>query len=148
MNRWTPEDLADYQARNPRKRGDLDITINRDEKNQPLSLAIGFTESAQLSKLFDCQIQAVKLPRPTYEFRFMPPRRFRFDFAWPEQKVAFEIEGGTWSGGRHVRGNGYQSDCIKYSEAAILGWKVIRATGEMVKDGTALNLLQRALASS
>lgn len=94
------------------------------------------------------QIRALKLPSPEREFRFLPTRRFRFDFAWPAQKVALEVEGGTWISGRHNRGKGYASDCVKYSEAAILGWKVIRATGEMVTNGTALDLLQRALESS
>lgn len=95
----------------------------------------------------EIQIRALRLPSPEREFLFMRPRRFRFDFAWPEHKVALEAEGGTWIAGRHTRGSGYESDCIKYSEAAIRGWKVIRATGKMIKDGTAIDLLQRALNS-
>src|SRR5687768_16750315 len=31
-----------------------------------------------------------------------PARRWRFDFAWPELKVAVECDGGTFTGGRHV----------------------------------------------
>ena len=146
-NRWTAEDLAEYQSRRPAKRGDLSIDIQRDREGQPSAMMIGFSEQSQLERLIDCQIRAVKLPLPTYEFRFMPPRRFRFDFAWPDKMVALETEGGTWSGGRHTRGGGYESDCIKYSEAAIRGWKVIRATGEMIKNGTAIELLKRALTS-
>jgi len=79
------------------------------------------------------------------EFRFHPERRWRFDYAWPDKMIALEIEGGTWTGGRHTRGKGYESDCEKYSEAAILGWKVIRATTGMVKDGRALELLEKAM---
>jgi very-short-patch-repair endonuclease len=90
------------------------------------------------------QMRALNLD-PVREYRFMPPRRFRFDFAFPDSKVALELEGGTWIGGRHNRGQGYENDCEKYSEAAIRGWKVIRATGRMVKDGTAIELLKRAL---
>lgn len=93
------------------------------------------------------QIRALKLPAPEREFYFMKPRRFRFDFAWPDRMVALEAEGGTWMNGRHNRGAGYESDCLKYSEAAIRGWKVIRATGKMVNDGTAIELLRRALSS-
>lgn len=94
------------------------------------------------------QIRALKLPAPEREYRFMPPRRFRFDFAWPALQVALETEGATWANGRHNRGSGYETDCLKYSEAAIRGWKVIRATGTMIKNGTAIELLQRALQTS
>jgi very-short-patch-repair endonuclease len=94
---------------------------------------------------FAAVIRAVGLPDPIEEHRFAPPRRWRFDFAWPDRLLALEIEGGTWSGGRHVRGKGYEADCIKYSEAALLGWRVLRVTSEMVSDGRALALLERAL---
>jgi hypothetical protein len=77
-------------------------------------------------------------------YRFAPPRRWRFDYAWPAQRIALEIEGGAWIGGRHVRGRGYESDCEKYSTAAADGWCVIRATPRMIQDGRALALLERA----
>ena len=62
------------------------------------------------------------------EFRFHPVRRWRFDFAIPELKIAVEIEGGSWVQGRHTRGAGYQGDMEKYNQAVILGWKVLRYT--------------------
>ena len=79
------------------------------------------------------------------EYKFHNTRRWRFDFAWVPEKIALEIEGGTWAGGRHSRGKGYASDCEKYSEAAILGWCVIRATTDMVKSGAALDMVERAI---
>lgn len=72
------------------------------------------------------------IPIPKTEFRFSPPRRWRFDFAWPSAKVALEIEGAVYAAGRHVRGSGYESDCEKYSVAAVLGWRVLRvSTGQL-----------------
>lgn len=68
------------------------------------------------------------LPPPLQEFRFAAPRRWRFDYAWLSAKVALEVEGGIWTGGRHTRGKGYLKDIEKYSEAAILGWCVLRVT--------------------
>ncbi len=91
------------------------------------------------------QMHAAKAPAPQIELRFHPTRRWRFDFAWIGPKVALEVEGGHWVRGRHVQAQGYEKDCIKYSEAAILGWKVIRVTTDMVKDGRALALIERAL---
>lgn len=82
------------------------------------------------------------------ELRFDEARMWRFDFAWTEQLVAVEIEGGTWSAGRHSRGSGFEADCIKYAEAAIRGWLVIRVTTEMVDDGRAISLIGRALWSA
>lgn len=79
------------------------------------------------------------------EFAFHPDRKWRFDFAWPQRKWALEVEGGTWSGGRHTTGKGFQDDCEKYAAAALAGWRVLRATSTQVKDGTALAWLIAAL---
>lgn len=60
------------------------------------------------------------------EHRFHATRRWRFDFAWVAQRVAVEVEGGVWSGGRHTRGAGFVADARKYNEAVRLGWRVLR----------------------
>lgn len=92
------------------------------------------------------QIRLAGIPEPERETCFHPTRRWRFDLSWPCRKVAVEIEGGVWVGGRHTRPRGYERDCEKYSEAAILGWRVVRVTPAMVRDGRALDLVRRALA--
>ena len=81
---------------------------------------------------------------PEEEYRFHPTRRFRFDFAWPEKRVAFEQEGVTRQGGRHQRVAGYSRDCEKYNLAQILGWVVIRATPKQIASGEALGWLEQA----
>lgn len=60
-------------------------------------------------------------------------RRWRFDFAWPKEKVAVEVEGGTWTYGRHNRPSGFEGDVEKYNVAAVRGWLVLRITSEMLK---------------
>jgi very-short-patch-repair endonuclease len=90
------------------------------------------------------QILWSMLPNPEVEHRFAPPRRWRFDMAWPDRMLALEIDGGSWSGGRHTTGKGFEADCEKYSEAAVLGWRVLRVTPRMVEDGRAVLLLARA----
>lgn len=79
------------------------------------------------------------------EHRFAYPRRWRFDFAWTARKIAVEVDGATWSGGRHARGAGIESDAEKHSTAAAMGWRVLRVTRAMVDDGRALLLIERAL---
>ena len=73
------------------------------------------------------------------ELRFDPVRRWRFDFAHEASRVAIEINGGVWSGGRHVRGAGYLRDREKMNAAQAAGWRVFElGTGQV----TAGNLLQ------
>ncbi len=68
------------------------------------------------------------LPAPTFEFQFHPERKWRFDMAWPKQRVALEVEGGIHTEGRHTRGAGFLKDMEKYNTAARFGWRVIRCT--------------------
>ena len=69
-----------------------------------------------------------KAPEPESEYRFHPFRKWRFDFAWPDKKVAVEMDGGVFTGGAHVRGGHYQSDCEKGNAAVLLGWRVLHYT--------------------
>lgn len=101
--------------------------------------------ASALEREVEAQLVAAGLPPWVREFRFWPGRRFRLDFAWPALRVALEVEGGVWTGGRHTRGAGFERDALKYSEAAIRGWLVVRVTTGMVKSGAALELVKRAI---
>lgn len=90
-------------------------------------------------------LRSLGLPLPVTEHRFHAERKWRFDFAWPELKVALEVEGGVWVGGRHTRGKGYLADCIKYNHAAADGWCVLRCTPSTLLSGPMLDLLARVL---
>jgi hypothetical protein len=90
--------------------------------------------------------QSHGLPAPAAELKFHPERRWRFDYAWPALKIALEVEGGIWSGGRHTSPQGFVKDMAKYNAAACLGWRVLRvapkdlltlATAKMVKEASA-----------
>lgn len=94
------------------------------KQRQPSSLESAFNALAKLAAL----------PPYETEYRFAPPRRWRFDMAWPEEKVAVELEGGIWTGGRHSRGKGMQEDMEKYNAATSLGWKVLRYSTNDLRD--------------
>lgn len=68
------------------------------------------------------------LGAPVAEYQFDDTRKWRFDFAWLDFKIALEVEGGVWTGGRHTRGSGFLKDMEKYNEAAAQGWLVFRTT--------------------
>ena len=91
------------------------------------------------------QVAILDLPPLEREYRFHPTRRWRFDFAAVDLQIGIEVEGGTWTGGRHVRGSGFEADCEKYNAAALLGWRVLRFTGAMVNDGRAVATIEKAV---
>jgi len=97
------------------------------------------------------QIALAGLPEPIKEYRFHANRQWRFDFCWRPQLVACEIEGGIWLQTKTGRSKGhahperFESDCEKYNEAALYGWLLIRVTPAMIRDGRALDWLERAL---
>lgn len=100
---------------------------------------------SHLEDLLAFQLRAAGLPTPERELAFARPRRWRFDFAWPALGIALEVDGGTWVNGRHSRADGFEADSEKQSEAAIRGWRVLKVTADMVRDGRALKLAERAL---
>lgn len=105
------------------------------------------------------------------EYRFHPTRRWRFDFAFVEHKIAVEVEGGSFGrvvrchicgqvvlrrlksgkmmtvreGGRHNTGAGFRADLEKYNEASLLGWSVLRFTPEQVRSGYAMDTINAML---
>ena len=79
------------------------------------------------------------------EMRFSPPRRWRADFAIPAHRILIEVEGGTWTAGRHSRGKGFDLDCEKYNTATLMGWRVLRYSTGMVISGEAIAQIMQAL---
>lgn len=95
--------------------------------------------------LFMASCMAAHIDVPTPEFRFHPKRRWRFDFAWPDHKVALEVQGGIFTQGRHTRGAALEKEHEKLNSAAILGWRVLYVTPKQVANGEALAYVTDAL---
>jgi DNA-binding CsgD family transcriptional regulator len=117
---------------------------------------------SDLERAFDTQFIALgqDLPRPEPQFIFAKPRQYRFDRAWPDYKVAVELEGalgksrpvrchncnslvravkGDGSPGKVITLPGYHqrigqflSDKEKYNLAIRNGWFVLRFVYEDV----------------
>ena len=95
------------------------------------------------------QCKAAGLPEPVREFYFARPRRWRADLVFPRmvgQPLMVEVEGGVYlPKARHTTGIGFENDCIKYAEAMIRGFRVLRVTPRMIRDGRALHWIESLL---
>lgn len=114
------------------------IAASRLLGNNPKAKAVvnKVKKAQQVTSLHDKVLaQLVGFPDPTTERLFHPKRKWRFDYAWEEQKLALEVHGGIHSGGRHTRGRGFVEDRAKMNEATLLGWTVLEVTPEHIKSG-------------
>jgi hypothetical protein len=68
------------------------------------------------------------------EVRVCLSRRWRWDFVLEpvETKIAIEINGGSWIGGRHNFGKGYENDLEKLNFAMTTGWIVLQYTPQTI----------------
>jgi very-short-patch-repair endonuclease len=95
------------------------------------------------SLVFQCR--AARLPTPVRQHRFHAERRWRFDLAWVDRKLAVEVDGGTFVYGGHNRGAQIARDMEKQNAAVMLGWRVLRFDTHMVGDGRAVDVIEEAL---
>lgn len=79
------------------------------------------------------------------EYKFHPIRKWRFDYAIPSALVAIEVEGGVWTGGRHISPKGFLNDIEKYNTATLMGWSVYRTTPQELVTGKTVDLLKQAI---
>lgn len=90
-------------------------------------------------------IRAHQLPEPEREYRFHPDRKFRADFAYPADRLLIEVEGGIHRRGGHSSPAGITRDVEKYNLAMLSGYRVLRCTGEHVKNGQCVLWIREAL---
>ena len=113
---------------------------------------------------FELILMANKIPYAR-EFMFHDTRKWRFDFvvldgfeinlqdkievkkSAQKHKLAIEIEGGIFVNGRHNRPAGYVNDMLKYNEAVINGWRVLRYTTPQFR-GTAIEDIKRIVGTA
>ena len=91
-------------------------------------------------------LSAQPLPMPAREYVFLPPKKYRADFCWIEQRLVVEVDGGSWVAGRHTRGAGFEADHERDALAMLHGWRVLRVTPKQVESGIALTWIEGLLA--
>jgi len=115
------------------------------------------------------QLKAVNVPFEREVEFAKPERKFRADFvlrhiphkAVPDfptllsrainpclgcvKPLIVEVEGGTYTQGRHTQGPAFEADCVKQAEALTRGYRYLRVTPHMIEDGRALSYIERLL---
>ncbi len=86
-------------------------------------------------------------PVPVPEHRFDSVRKFRFDGAFVERKLAIEIHGSVFTQGRHTRGKGFSTDQEKWALAALAGWRILPVTTAQFDAGLLFQYLDREFAT-
>jgi hypothetical protein len=92
--------------------------------------------------MFTAAVKAALHVECVKEFRFHETRKWRFDYAIPEYRVALEVEGGVWTEGRHTRPRGFLGDMEKYNSAEVMGWMVLRTTPSKLMTSDTIRMLQ------
>ena len=100
----------------------------------------------------------LKVPEPIPEYKFHPVRKWRCDFAWPEYKLALDVEGGIYGRGKpcpscgisrtgaHSSVSGILRDIERGNAALLEGWIILRVLPEELEleNGKAFNLVEAA----
>lgn len=82
---------------------------------------------------------------PVAEHQFCASRKWRFDFAWVNQKVALEVQGGLFTGGRHSRGPALLKEHEKLNTAACDGWRILYTIPQNLCMSETLEMIREAI---
>lgn len=137
------------QAMSNRKQGDNQVTSmtieqaraqgllpSGDARKQPENRKVTASDRASLEDAFIGAWLLIGhgLPLPKQQHQFARPRRWRFDFSWPDAMVAVELQGGSWINGRHTRGSYQSKEHEKLNAAQKAGWVVLQFGTDRMKD--------------
>ena len=104
------------------------------------------TDKAQMFLYYWNLLGGRDKPEPVAEYRFDSVRKWRFDWAFPDSKVAVEVEGNAWQvagGGKHMQ----DADLEKYNAAASAGWRIFRFSPGMLRSDPdkCIDMVRKAL---
>lgn len=91
-------------------------------------------ETRPYFQLLCALLRPLGIPDPKAEYRFSADRLWRFDFAWPNAKLALEIDGGLFVNGGHNRGAALLKQYEKSNAAEIAGWTILRYSPEQLAE--------------
>lgn len=95
--------------------------------------------------MFVMSCESMGIPKPVEEFKFCNTRKFRFDFCWPEHKLALECEGGIFTKQAHGSITGQLRDIEKYNLAACEGYRVLRVVPNNLMKKETFDMIKKCL---
>ena len=110
------------------------VTATSAPRISPLELApvavAPIKKESEIERRFAQQIRAANLPEPERNWYHIPDRMFTLDFAWPDRKIAVEIQGHA-----HRIRSKFAADIEKRALALLSGWVVMELSGAEVRSG-------------
>jgi len=95
-----------------------------------------------------CKDNGLPMPHVDYRFDSETGSAMEIDYAWPEEKVGLESQGGIWrNGGGAHQGKGHIRDMRKLNRAQELGWHVLQCVPDDLFSPLTLDMVRRALES-
>jgi hypothetical protein len=121
--RWTDTDLKNLQSKG---------FLIEEQIKEPVKKLPKVSKTSVGKNTIELLLQEMKrlgmISGFVSELKFDEFRRYRFDWAIPDLKIAIEYEGLNSEKSRHTTKKGYTGDCEKYNKATIQGWKILRYT--------------------
>ena len=108
-------------------------------------LTIRQIKAIEIRERFFTVLKLHNVELPSFEVKFHPTRKWRFDYCWLDKMIALEVEGGVFTGGRHTRGIGFKNDIEKYNNASLLGYRLIRTTPTELRSIENIELIKNIL---
>jgi very-short-patch-repair endonuclease len=123
--RWTPEQLQEWQQRQAKP------------KPEPANPA---PKESKLERRFVQQLTDAGISGWQRNYYFLGDRDLELDFAWPETRLAVEVQGMA----HRIKGK-FRRDIEKRALALLAGWRVLEVDGAAIRDGRALKWLRLLL---
>lgn len=142
--RWSEEALAAFRKRQAQwdKDGTVREHICKGPPKPPRPLKRQ-AERSRLEVMMEQQLSAAGIKDYVTQHIPLAPRRWRLDFAWPQLKVAIEVQGMV----HRIKGK-FKRDIEKRAELMLAGWEVLEVDGESINDGMAIYWAKKLLGMS
>lgn len=130
MTRWTSAQLRAHQSK----------ALDKKTARQPKAPKA----KDKTAHLFARLCEASGLPAPIPEYKFHATRKWRIDYYFEinGKRIALEVEGGVWTGGRHTTGKGFMGDMEKYNAISAAGIVLLRTTPDRLMTIETINLIK------
>jgi very-short-patch-repair endonuclease len=126
---WTENDLKNLQNKG------FKITDNHIKPETPKPKIVKISvEKNTIEIILKQFVQQGLISGYVAEHKFLDDRKFRFDWAILDLKLAIEYEGIFSQKSRHTTIDGFTTDCEKYNLAVQEGWRVLRYTAKNYKN--------------